>query len=179
MVSAPRIETDRLVLRLHRDEDTDGFAEMMGDPEVVSFLGTTPLIRQEAWRRMATAAGQWVLRGYGPMAVEEKATGRFIGQVGPLKPEGWPGLEVGWVLARRAWGKGYAAEAARAAAGWAFQTQAVDRVISLIAPGNTRSQAVARRIGETHDGEVFQHWSAGPLEVWAIARSAFEAARVG
>jgi RimJ/RimL family protein N-acetyltransferase len=86
--------------------------------------------------------GQW--------ALEERATGVFVGGAGLWRPEGWPGLEVGWTLDRNAWGHGYATEAGRAAIDYAFNVLHADEVISLIRPENTASIKVAERLGETH-----------------------------
>lgn len=77
----------------------------------------------------------------------ERATGRFVGRAGPWQPHGFPGLGVGWCLARPHWGKGCATEAARAALTYFFTALNADEAISVIRPGNTRSIAVAERIG--------------------------------
>ena len=148
------IETERLVLRMFRESDTDAYAEMVSDPEVMRFLGGgQPVPRAEAWRNMAMILGHWQLRGYGMWAVEEKATGEMVGRVGPWRPEGWPGLEVGWTLRRRFWGRGFATEAARASMNYAFTALEQTRVISLIAPENVNSIRVAERLGEKPEGE--------------------------
>jgi RimJ/RimL family protein N-acetyltransferase len=147
------IETERLVLRMFRESDTDAYAEMLADPEVMRFLGGKPLPRAEAWRNMAMVLGHWHLRGYGFWAVEEKASGELVGRVGCWRPEGWPGLEVGWTLRRRFWGRGYATEAARASMDYAFTRLNQTRVISLIAPENFNSIRVALRLGEKPEGE--------------------------
>jgi RimJ/RimL family protein N-acetyltransferase len=73
--------------------------------------------------------------------------GELIGRIGLLRPEGWPGLEVGWLLGRSAWGQGYATEAARAAVEYAWRELDAQELISLIAPDNTASQRVAARLG--------------------------------
>jgi RimJ/RimL family protein N-acetyltransferase len=98
---------------------------------------------------MAIFTGHWVLRGYGTWVVEERATGSMVGRVGLHRPAGWPGLEVGWALARSVWGRGYATEGGRAALDFAWRELDATRVISLIYPENTRSIAVAERLGET------------------------------
>lgn len=98
--------------------------------------------------------GHWQMRGYGHWAVEEKATGRMIGRLGFLNPEGWPGFEIGWTLARHAWGKGYAIEGAQTALRYAFDNLDQPHVISLIAPGNMRSISVAERLGERLEGRT-------------------------
>lgn len=147
------IETERLVLRMFRESDTDAYAEMVADPEVMRFLGGPMMSRPEAWRNMAMVLGHWHLRGYGFWAVEEKESGELAGRVGCWQPEGWPALEVGWTLRRRFWGRGYATEAARASMSYAFNELNQTRVVSLIAPENVNSIRVAERLGEKPDGE--------------------------
>jgi RimJ/RimL family protein N-acetyltransferase len=166
------IETERLILRMFRESDTDAYAEMVADPEVMRFLGGgKPASREEAWRNMAMIVGHWHLRGYGMWAVEEKAGGEMVGRVGCWKPEGWPGLEVGWTLRRRFWGRGYATEAARASIDYAFTTLGQTRVISLIAPENVNSIRVAERLGEKPVGE----WEVFGTKViiYAVGREEF------
>src|SRR5215510_420424 len=80
------------------------------------------------------------------------ATGVLVGRVGLFNPDGWPGLECIWALARGAWGKGYATEGARRALQYAFAELGQARVISLIRPDNTASIRVAERLGETLEG---------------------------
>jgi RimJ/RimL family protein N-acetyltransferase len=149
----PIVETERLLLRAFRESDTDAYAEMLGDAEVMRFLGGRPLPRAEAWRNMAMVIGHWDLRGYGFWAVEERASGEMVGRVGCWRPEGWPGLEVGWTLRRQFWGRGYATEAARASLEYAFTKLNQTHVISLIAPDNAASIRVAERLGERPEGE--------------------------
>jgi RimJ/RimL family protein N-acetyltransferase len=110
------------------------------------------LSRGDAWRHMAMFVGHWQLRGFGMWAVEERDTRRFVGRVGLHQPDGWPGLEVGWMLDRATWGRGYATEAARAALDHAWHVLGADHVISLIAPENAASIRVAERLGETLEG---------------------------
>ncbi|MEK7387244.1 MAG: GNAT family N-acetyltransferase, partial [candidate division NC10 bacterium] len=90
-------------------------------------------------------------------AVEERDGGRLIGRIGCHYPEGWPGFEVGWALARQYWGRGYAFEGARAALNHAFTALAQDRVISLIHPANERSIRLAERLGERAEGTTEVH----------------------
>jgi RimJ/RimL family protein N-acetyltransferase len=151
----PTPTTDRLLLRMFRGADLDAYAAMCADPEVWRFLGDgRPLSRPDAWRNLAVMLGHWALRGYGLWAVEERATGELVGRVGVWYPEGWPGLEVGWMLRREWWGRGYATEAARAALAYGFTELKADRLISLIRPGNVRSIAVAERLGERLQGRT-------------------------
>ena len=143
------LETERLKLRMWRESDIDAYAEMCADPLVMRYLGAGKVFtRHEAWRSMAVFIGHWYLKGYSHWAVEEKAKGKMIGRLGFLNPEGWPGFEIGWTLARHAWGKGYATEGAKAALQYAFEKLDQPHVISLIHPDNTPSMKVAERIGE-------------------------------
>ncbi len=151
-----RLRTDRLLLREFRPEDLDGYAAMCADPEVMRYLGANGAVlsREDAWRQMALFAGHWALRGYGMWVAEELETGRFVGRVGLHYPEGWPGREVGWALAREFWGRGLAYEAARAAIRHAFEDLGWPEVISLIHPENRRSIDLALRLGEQFQGSV-------------------------
>jgi RimJ/RimL family protein N-acetyltransferase len=153
-VTDVELETDRLRLRMWRDDDFEAYAKMCGDPEVMRYLGGKTFDRFEAWRHMAFLVGHWQLRGYGHWAVEEKASGAFVGRIGFLNPEGWPGFEIGWTLAREFWGRGYATEGARRALAYAFDELGKDHVISLIHPENKGSIGVAERLGETVEGKT-------------------------
>jgi RimJ/RimL family protein N-acetyltransferase len=114
----PRLSTTRLLLRGWQESDLEAYAAMSADQEVMRYIGGV-LEQAQSWRQMALHAGHWVLRGYGNWAVERQVDGVLLGRCGLWNPEGWPGLEVGWKLARHAWGQGYATEAARAAIDWA------------------------------------------------------------
>jgi RimJ/RimL family protein N-acetyltransferase len=168
----PRLQTERLLMREWRDSDLDAFAAFYGDAEVMRYLSGEPIARNDAWRNMASAAGHWMLRGYGLWVVERKSDGVVIGRVGLINPEGWPGLEVGWTLGRPYWGEGYATESARAAMNYGFLTQSADRMISVIDPRNTPSQAVARRLGETQgaDYELIIAGKSYTTQIWSITR---------
>jgi RimJ/RimL family protein N-acetyltransferase len=149
------LETERLLLRRFTKADHDAYAAMCADPEVMRYIGTgVTLDHEQAWRSMASILGHWVLKGYGMYAVELKATGELLGRAGYLDPPGWPGFEVGWLLGRGYWGKGYALEAAKVCLDYAFGDLGQDRVISLIRPENARSIRVAEKLGETLAGEV-------------------------
>ncbi len=149
-----QLETDRLILRMVRNEDFEAYAAICADPDVMRFLGGRTFDRIEAWRHMAAVVGHWHLRGYGPWAVEEKATGQLVGRIGFFNPDGWPAFELGWVLGRQFWGKGYATEGARRALSYAFNELDKPHVISLIHPDNRGSIRVAERLGEKVEGET-------------------------
>jgi RimJ/RimL family protein N-acetyltransferase len=145
------LETDRLLLRQVREDDLDAYARMMADPEVRRFMDGRVIRRDEAWRELAAWIGHWHMRGFGLWAAELKASREFVGRVGLYYPEGWPGLEVGWALARDHWGCGYATEGGRAAMACAFEVLDASHVISVIHPDNARSIRVAERLGESFE----------------------------
>jgi RimJ/RimL family protein N-acetyltransferase len=153
-MKGPVLETDRLTLRMWREEDFEPYALMCADEEIMRYLGGKTLNRLEAWRHMAFLVGHWDLLGYGHWAVEEKASRRFAGRVGFLNPADWPGFEIGWTLGRDFWGKGYATEAARRALQFAFDDLDRSHVISLIHPDNKASIRVAERLGEKLEGHT-------------------------
>jgi RimJ/RimL family protein N-acetyltransferase len=146
----PILETERLRLRAFRRSDFEDYATLYGDPEVLRYLGggAATWDRARCWRQLAFLLGHWQLGGCGMWAVALRETGALVGSIGFAHPEGWPGFELAWVLARRWWGRGYATEGARAALAHAFDVLHKDRVISLIDPENVASVRVAERIGE-------------------------------
>jgi RimJ/RimL family protein N-acetyltransferase len=151
----PQLTTERLLLRGFEARDFEPYAEIMLDPEVTRHLGDgRPLSRAEAWRQLAFIIGHWTLRGFGVWAVEERASGALVGRIGCLEPEGWPGLEVAYTLARPAWGKGYAREGAAAALRYAHETLGRERIVSIIRPENAASIRVASALGAVQAGTV-------------------------
>jgi RimJ/RimL family protein N-acetyltransferase len=159
-----------------REEDFEEYAAMAADAEVSRYLGEgKPLSRGDAWRQMAFILGHWQLKGYGMWAVEEASTGRLAGRIGFLYPEGWPGFELGWTLAREFWGRGYATEGARRALDFAFEEMGRDHVISLIRPDNAASIRVAERLGESLEDSV--ELFGGEALIYGISRDIWLAAR--
>jgi len=154
MTQAPRIETDRLILRaIDAERDFEPWAQMMADEETAKFIGGVAE-RATAWRQMCAVLGHWQVRGFGFLVVEEKATGNFAGRVGPWFPEGWPAKEVGWTIRREMWGRGYAVEAGAASLDWVFEHLGWDSVIHIIDPENRGSQRVAEKLGSTKIGYI-------------------------
>jgi RimJ/RimL family protein N-acetyltransferase len=153
--SVPEVVTERLLLRGWCDEDTGAWGELCADPEVMRPLGRRGGISLgDAWREMAMLAGHWTLKGFGHWVLELRATGELVGRAGLYHPPDWPGLEVGWTVARPHWGNGYAGEAARASLEWARAELGADHVISLIADDNLRSQRVAEKLGMEQEGRA-------------------------
>lgn len=176
MSDRPTLETDRLRLRMLGEADLDAYAAMCGDPEVMRWIGDGhAYTRAETWRHLATILGHWALRGYGLWAVEEKATGELLGRIGPWRPEGWPDLEIGWLLRRASWGRGFATEGARAALAYAFERLGVAHAVSLIRPENAPSIRVAERLGERLEGRTTL--MGGEVLVYGIDRTAWERSR--
>jgi RimJ/RimL family protein N-acetyltransferase len=174
-----QIETERLVLRMPRLEDADDLLELVGDDEVMRWIGG------EAGDRAATVehVERWIARW------ERNDVGQFvvvlddhaIGRVGLLvwDTRTWETstyeqagehaeVELGWALTRSYWGHGYATEAARAVRDWAFAERSVHRLISLIAPDNVRSARVAEKLGAWTEQRV--ETDHGPANVWVHPR---------
>ena len=151
----PTLGTERLVLRQFEARDLDAYAAMSADAEVMRYIGQGgPVGRDAAWGQLAFFLGHWTLRGYGMWALELRTSGRLIGRVGFINPEGWPGLELGWLLARDAWGHGYATEACVAALATRRAQFGTQELISLIRPANRRSIALAERLGAALAREI-------------------------
>lgn len=171
----PTLESDRLILRSFRQSDLDAHAAMMAKPEVARWVAQhRPLDRFEAWWDMCRLAGHWVIKGFGPFAVELKETRTYLGRISLFDPEGGAGLELAWTLDSDHWGHGYATEGARRVMTYAFQERGFEKLISLIDPENTPSVRVAERIGETyerdwtHQGEIYRIYAIS-RETWAAA----------
>jgi len=168
-ITIPTLSSQRLTLRGFTAADLDALAPIYADPEVSRYIGDgTPADRAATWRALAGMLGHWQLRGYGEWALIEQATGRLIGRAGLYNPEGWPGLEAGWLLARDRWGCGFATEAGHAILAYAFTQLGADHVISLIRPANTASIRVAQRLGERLEREL--NLRGQPVLVYGINR---------
>lgn len=167
--SAPeRLETDRLVLTRPEPQHAEALLGLATDARVAATLGGVQT-REAAWRGVASLIGHWALRGFGFYAVVDKASGDTCGRIGFWQPEGWPGFELGWTLAYTHWGRGLATEAARALLPVAFGHMQQQRVISLILPDNTRSIAVAQRLGMSLEGQttISERFD---VDIWALRK---------
>ncbi len=139
------IETRRLILRPLGPGDLEHFLELQSQPEVARF--TMGFDRPAARRRLEEAASEWEQRGHGPMAVLERATGRFLGRSGLRF---WPQFgetEVGWSFRIQEWGQGFATEAGRACIEWGFSALPLPYITAMIHAENERSLRVAQRLG--------------------------------
>jgi RimJ/RimL family protein N-acetyltransferase len=149
----PIIETARLRLREYRSADFDSLWASLSDEEVVRHLGTTPLSREESWRKMLSSAGLWAMLGYGYWIAERKEDGVFLGQIGfadfkrDMKPSIEASPEAGWVFARHAQGQGYANEALLATLAWADEALRGREIVAIIDPDNAASIRLAEKGG--------------------------------
>jgi RimJ/RimL family protein N-acetyltransferase len=147
------LRTDRLILRRWQDRDLEPWAAMNADPEVREHLGDL-LTRERSDASVALFQDEFDQRGYGWWAVEVQATGEFIGFAGLDRVDDgmlFTGVEIGWRLARLAWGNGYATEAALAVLAFGFETLGLPEILAVTTATNLRSQAVMHRIGMTRD----------------------------
>jgi RimJ/RimL family protein N-acetyltransferase len=149
----PTLTTERLLLRPFRSDDFEAYAAMNADPQVMQYIDDVQ-DRAAAFRSLCANMGHWHLRGYGPWAVEERATGRFVGRAGLLRWEPWTEMEVGYALIPSAWGKGYASEAAARSLRYAHEVVHARGVVSRILPDNAASIRVAERLGARYAGDV-------------------------
>lgn len=143
------LETERLLLRQFDENDVADLHRYYGDAEATRYTFARPLTQADTWRMLCSMIGHWHVRGYGPYAVEEKASGAVLGTVGFWYPLGWPEPEIKWALARRYWGRGFAAEAARAVQAAGRQHLPDIALISMIHPDNEPSIRLALALGAT------------------------------
>ena len=151
--AAPRLETPRLHLRLPQEADAAANLAFMQSDR--ARLMVAPMSEAEALADFARVIGMWRQRGFGLFAICLKGGDRSIGLAGPWMPDDHPEPEIGWNL----WdagveGRGFATEAARAARDWAFRSLGWTTAVSYIHPANTRSIAVAERLGARRDTQA-------------------------
>lgn len=158
-MNAPTLSTERLVLRGWRPADRAPFAALNADHEVMEHFPTA-LTRAESDALVDRIEAGLAQHPFGLWATEVTTTGDFIGFVGLAVPgfdaAFMPTVEVGWRLARHAWGHGYASEAATETLRYAFDDLGLDEVVSFTSTTNLRSQRVMQRLGLHHD-EDFDH----------------------
>jgi RimJ/RimL family protein N-acetyltransferase len=147
MCIAVDIHTERLVLRPPTAADVQPMFEIHQDPDVMRFVGKPGDI-SVAWRNVAMMIGHWHMRGYGMWIVINRDSRQVIGRAGLWNEEGGPGLELGWLIRKSAWGRGYATEAARAALEWAWEHAGHDHIVSVIHAENHPSIRIAEKLGQ-------------------------------
>jgi RimJ/RimL family protein N-acetyltransferase len=153
ITAAPQIETERLRLRGHGVEDFPFCVAMWSEPQVVRYTVGEPSPPQRTWLRILGYRGHWALLGFGYWAVQEKASGRYIGELGfadfkrnmKVSLDGMP--ELGWALVPWAQGKGYATEALQAAVAWGDARFELPRTACIIHRDNGRSLRLAAKLG--------------------------------
>lgn len=156
LADTPVLETDRLILRAPGPQDWPAWRAMMAS-ERSRFIGG-PMDEEQAWRAFGHVIGHWALRGFGMFVFTARGTDSAIGSAGPWFPAGWPEREIGWsVWSAEAEGRGYAFEAVQSARAHAYDILGWDTAVSYIAPENSRSIALAKRLGAQRD-----HRASGP-----------------
>lgn len=151
-MSAPTLQTERLLLRPHRLEDFAAMVALWSDPAVTGFILPEPATPEATWSRLLRYTGHWAQLGYGYWVLECRATGAFLGEAGlanyhrTLDPPQDLAPEAGWVLAPAAQGRGIAREAMRAVLAWADQTLG-QPVHAIIAPAHQASLRMAADLG--------------------------------
>jgi RimJ/RimL family protein N-acetyltransferase len=156
---APVLRTDRMLLRAWRAHDLEPFGALNADPRVMEHY-PAPLTRAQSDDFVRRVVPQFAKRGFSLWAVEVAGVAPFIGYVGLLEPtfdtSFTPCVEIGWRLAFRYWGHGFATEAARAVLAFGFADAGLEEIVSFTVPANQRSIAVMERLDMTKDGE-FDH----------------------
>ncbi len=171
LTGTPVLETERLTLRAVQASDRDVFVSFLMSERGHFVGGGADFPRGKAWRAFASLIGHWAIHGFGIFAIVERDTGKTVGGVGPWYPDGWPEREISWsIWAPEAEGKGYAAEAARAVIGHAFDVLGWDTCVSYIDADNARSIALAQRMGAAVDATAAQPDGYTDLLVYRHAR---------
>jgi ribosomal-protein-alanine N-acetyltransferase len=141
----PAPETERLRFRQFTEGDVEGYYEFFADPVTQMIY---PLMnRGLVWREIAKILGHWKIRGFGQWALEDKASGRFVGFTGLWFPGDFDDVEVGYGLHPAFRGRGYALEAARRALDYGYSEHNFQRIVSYIQPINQLSIRVAEKLG--------------------------------
>lgn len=160
----PTLLSERLTLRAPCLDDFEAIAEFRASDRA-KFVGG-PSTKGQSWQYLAALIGHWALRGYGRWIIAETGAEDVpLGLAGPFFPDDWPEPEIAWTMFEAAEGKGYAYEAARLARDYAYQTLEWTTAVSFVHPDNTRSIALAERLGCRPDG-TYDHEVLGPLSIW-------------
>ncbi|MBA3321169.1 MAG: GNAT family N-acetyltransferase [Pyrinomonadaceae bacterium] len=172
LLGMPEIETARLRLRLFTDDDLNDLTLLLGDPDVMRYLGVEAgqtHSREETRPILGNLIGGWRRRGFGRWAVMHKESGHLIGLCGLRQLDG--DIELVYMLAKAYWGRGYAREAARANLRFGFEELGLKRIVAITRPENLASQRVMESIGMRHEREGRYYGVAAIC--YAIARAEF------
>ena len=153
MNEAPRLETERLRLRPHEVADYAACCEMWADPDVTRFIGGRPSTPQQTWSRLLTYMGHWKAMGFGYWAIEEKASGVYVGEIGfaDFKRDIAESMrnvpEIGFALRSNVHGRGYGTEAVDAVLAWGDEHLPSNRTVALVNEDNKASLLILERVG--------------------------------
>lgn len=176
LFEAPRIETERLVLRPWRADDREAYFDILQQPAVYRHFGPEPMGMEDCWRRVMAAAGGWPLSGFGGWAVERAGDGRLLGMATlfnawrALEPQFGREPEMGWIFSSEVHGQGMAGEACRAILNWADANLEPTPIWAIIAPANDPSIRLAERLGFVRQPDSTYHDE--PITVWRRAARA-------
>jgi RimJ/RimL family protein N-acetyltransferase len=159
----PTLDTERLTLRPHTVADLDEYVALWADPQVIRYIGGRPFTHEETWARLLRNRGHWDVLGFGYFILRDRATGRFVGEVGfadyhrAIVPpfDGVP--EAGWVLSPWAFGRGLATEALRAILAWGDAQWGPRRTVCIINEENRASIRVAEKCGYVEEARTIYH----------------------
>ena len=173
-MTVPEIKTERLLLRAFTPDDFEAFAGMRADPEVMRFIGQPvgPQTRAQARAWQEKNDRRWLDNGFGMWAAVERATGELAGWCGLSRLDDTQEVEVGYGLARRAWGRGLATEAAHASLRYGFASAGLKRIVAVVNPANHASRHVVEKLG-LRRVKVARYYGAD-LDYFEIDRGEFQ-----
>lgn len=169
-MAIPTIETKRLILRGFNPGDLDAYTMICANPDFMRFLSAgKPLTRVQAQEQIEFIMDHWADKNYGLWAIVEQSSNCLIGRVGLQYSDDWSGIQIGWAIQPKSWGKGYATEATQTVINWTFNNQVTSELISLILPENIKSIELAARLGLLYSHEM--EYQGKCVNVYKISRS--------
>jgi len=168
ITSMTSLETPRLVLRPFRPDDLDDLCPIFGDADVMRYVGKGVRTRQETEETLLRMIGHWGRHGFGLWAVVDRQQARLIGRCGLCFLDHTPEVELGYTLAKPAWGKGLATEAAHASLKYGFGPLELDRIVAIARPENGASRRVMEKVGMRFEKEA--HFYGADVVYYAVSR---------
>jgi len=170
-----QLQTQRLLLRRWKESDLEPYSIICADSEVMKWIGNGDVCtRQQCAAAIRSFERSWEENGYGLFAVERRDTGALIGFTGlaipNFLPEVLPAVEIGWRLAKSAWGNGFATEAAKASMSYGFDACKLDRIVSIHQIGNAASGKIMTKIGMTFERETIDPSCDRTVHVYEVAK---------